>query len=103
MSEASLTRAKARIFKALGHPTRLGMVEALSGGERCVCELVAEFGGSQATVSRHLDVLRRAGIIVRRKDGVRMMYELAMPCVLSAMPCIVEALSARAREKSRKR
>jgi ArsR family transcriptional regulator len=92
MTPRSLTAAKARIFKALGHPTRLGVVEMLSQGERCVCEIVEEFSDSQATVSRHLDVLLRAGIVDRRKDGVKMIYRLALPCVLNAMPCIVEAI-----------
>jgi len=92
MSSRDLTAAKARIFKALGHPTRLGIVELLAQGERCVCEIVPRFADSQATISRHLDVLLQAGILERSKDGVKMIYRLAMPCVLNAMPCIVEAI-----------
>jgi ArsR family transcriptional regulator len=92
MPPRDLTAAKARIFKALGHPTRLGIVEMLSKGERCVCEIVPQFADSQATISRHLDVLLQAGIVGRSKDGVKMMYRLAMPCLLNAMPCIVDAI-----------
>lgn len=96
MKAVRLAQAKARIFRALGHPTRLTIVEMLAEEERCVCELVEEFGDSQATISRHLDVLLRAGIVRRRREGVRMIYELAMPCLLNAMPCVVEALKRRA-------
>lgn len=94
--DARLTRAKARIFKALGHPTRLSVVEMLARGERCVCEIVPEFDDSQATISRHLDILLRAGIVRRRREGVKMIYRLALPCLLQAMPCVTEALRGRA-------
>jgi DNA-binding transcriptional ArsR family regulator len=99
MSSLDLTQAKARIFKALGHPRRLAIVEMLAEGERCVCEIVPVFDDAQATVSRHLDVLLQAGIVERQKDGVRMIYRLAMPCVLNAIPCIMEALSAQERSR----
>ena len=101
MDKAELTRAKARIFKALGHPTRLSIVEMLAKGERCVCEIVPEFSDSQATVSRHLDVLLRAGIVRRRREGVKMIYELSLPCLLQAMPCVEKALRGRTRVKAR--
>ena len=96
MPGRELIRRKAAIFKALGHPARLAMVEELGRGERCVCELVAMLPGSQATTSRHLDVLARAGIVERRRDGVRMIYSLSLPCVLDAIPCIEGAFEGRA-------
>lgn len=86
------TRAKARIFKAMGHPTRLFIMELLSRGPRCVCEIVDRVPGRQATTSRHLAVLVRAGILRRHREGVRMIYELALPCLLNALPCVMEAL-----------
>jgi ArsR family transcriptional regulator len=92
VSARDLRRAKARIFKALGHPTRIGIVEMLAAGERCVCEIVPAFEDSQATISRHLDVLLQAGIVERHRDGVKMIYRLALPCVLNAMPCIANAI-----------
>ena len=90
-----LARAKAEIFKALGHPARLLMVEALADGERCVCELVRLVPGSQATTSRHLDVLLHAGVVRRRREGTRMIYSLALPCLLKALPCVAQALRRR--------
>lgn len=95
MSSFDLASAKAEIFKALGHPTRLVVVEMLAERERCVCEIVAEVGGSQATISRHLDQLLRSGIVRRRRDGAKMIYELALPCLLKMLPCVVKALKAR--------
>jgi len=88
-----ISRRKAAIFKALGHPTRLEIVEALARREHCVCELVAMVPGSQATTSRHLEVLLKTGIVERRRDGVRMIYALALPCVLKAIPCIEKAFA----------
>jgi DNA-binding transcriptional ArsR family regulator len=99
VTDRQSAQAKARIFKALGHPTRIGIVEMLVEGERCVCEIVPAFGDAQATISRHLDVLLQAGIVRRRRDGVKMIYGLAMPCLLNVMPCIVEALRKRAGTK----
>jgi DNA-binding transcriptional ArsR family regulator len=87
------TMAKARIFKALGHPARLALVEHLSSGPRCVCELVPLVPGRQATTSRHLAVLVRAGVLRRQREGTRMMYTLAVPCVLRALPCVERALA----------
>ncbi|MHC5054892.1 MAG: ArsR/SmtB family transcription factor [Planctomycetota bacterium] len=101
MGRAELSRRKAAIFKALGHPTRLEIVEALARREHCVCELVAMLPGSQATTSRHLEVLLREGMVERRRDGVRMLYTLALPCVLKAIPCIERALGGGARAKRR--
>jgi len=88
----SRTQAKARIFKAMGHPTRLFIVEFLARGPRCVCELVERVPGRQATTSRHLAVLVRAGILRRHREGVRMIYELALPCLLNALPCVMDTL-----------
>ena len=103
MDSPEMQSAKAEVFKALGHPTRLTIVEALKKREHCVCELVEMVPGAQATTSRHLDVLLRAGIVRRRRKGVRMMYELALPCLLNAMPCVMEALKRRTVSRARAR
>ncbi|MBN1268906.1 MAG: winged helix-turn-helix transcriptional regulator [Kiritimatiellae bacterium] len=59
-------RNRARILKALAHPSRLLMVEELAGGEKCVCELQAAVGADISTVSKHLAVMKRAGLV---QDG----------------------------------
>lgn len=101
MNRSELSRRKAAVFKALGHPTRLATVEALAERERCVCDLVAMLPGSQATMSKHLEVLLEAGIVERRREGVRMVYRLALPCVLKAIPCIEAGVTRRPRAKRR--
>ena len=73
--------AQARIFKALGHPSRLLMVDALRDGEKCVCDLQALVGDDMSTISKHLAVLRDAGVVTRRKQGVNIYYSLALCCL----------------------
>jgi len=58
-----------RVLKALADPIRLQVVEALAGGERCVCELTAELGLAQSKLSFHLRVLKEAGLLVDRQQG----------------------------------
>jgi ArsR family transcriptional regulator len=79
---------QARIFKALAHPTRLFIVDELSHGERCVCELKDMIGVEMPTVSRHLGVLKRAGILEDDKRGLQVFYRLRVPCVLNFFKCV---------------
>lgn len=78
---------QAKIFKALGHPGRLLMVDALRGGERCVCELQALVGCDVSTVSKHLAVLREAGIVTADKRGTNIYYRLVLACLDEFMTC----------------
>ncbi len=91
--------ARSRIFKALGHPTRLFMVEELAKGERCVCELTALVGADTSTVSKHLSVLRVAGIVQDEKRGLQVYYRLRIPCVLSLFGCIETVLETNAKDQ----
>jgi DNA-binding transcriptional ArsR family regulator len=101
VDSSDLAQAKAEIFKALGHPARLLMVETLAEGPRSAGDLAKLVTGTQATASRHLDVLLKAGVVSRSKQGVRMLYELALPCLLRAMPCVTEALLRRAAHRAK--
>lgn len=84
----SQTKAKAKIFKALGHPSRLHIVETLERGECCVCEFVNQIGSDFSTVSKHLTVLKDAGIVEDDKRGQMVYYRLKVPCLLRFMDCI---------------
>lgn len=88
----ALINAKARIFKALGHPTRLYIVETLANGEKCVCEFVEAVGADFSTVSRHLSVLKESGIIEDEKRGLQVFYRLRVPCIMNFMGCIDEVI-----------
>ena len=86
--------ARARIMKAMAHPSRLMMVDALSHGEQCVCELTALVGHDISTVSKHLKLLKEAGIIEDEKRGKQSYYRLKVPCVLNFFHCIESVVAA---------
>jgi len=89
----------AAVFKALSHPSRLFMVEQIAQGEKCVCELVNMLGLDTSTVSRHLTVLRNAGVLADEKRGNMVFFRLRMECVAGFFSCVRKALEARAREQ----
>ena len=91
--------ARAEIIKAMAHPTRLFMVDELSRGERCVCELTEMVGADVSTVSKHLSILKTAGIVDDDKRGSQVFYTLRMPCVLNFFSCVEKVLESRAREQ----
>jgi ArsR family transcriptional regulator len=93
--------ARARIMKALGHASRLMMVDELSRGERCVCELRERVGADLSTVSKHLTVLKNAGIVEDDKRGVQVFYRLKVPCLLNFFGCVEAVLDNQAREATR--
>jgi ArsR family transcriptional regulator len=70
---------KADFFKALGHPARIRVLELLSEREHAVSEMVPEIGIEPANLSQQLSVLRRAGLVVARRDGLSVTYALTSP------------------------
>lgn len=80
--------ALARIFKAISHPTRLFIVEELSRNRRCVCELTEMIGVDTSTVSKHLSVLRNAGLVSDERAGNSIYYLLVAPCILNFFGCL---------------
>lgn len=90
---------QARIFKALGHPTRLTMVNALRTGEKCVCELQALIGDDMSTISKHLSVLRTAGIVASEKRGTNIYYRLIMCCLDQFLQCTADMIRRQIRMK----
>jgi ArsR family transcriptional regulator len=84
-------------MKALAHPTRLFIVDQLAQGERCVCELTKMIDADVSTVSRHLSVLKAAGIVADEKRGVQVYYSLLVPCVLNWYSCVEGVLKASAK------
>lgn len=83
---------RAAVFKALAHPTRLFIVDKLSQGECCVCEFVNEIRADFSTVSKHLSVLKNAGIISDEKRGQQVFYCLQMHCVANFNQCVDDFL-----------
>ena len=90
-------RARAKIIKAMAHPTRLFIVDQLSRGERCVCELTEMIGADMSTVSKHLSVLKNVGIVHDEKRGARVFYTLRLSCALDFLGCVESVLQENAR------
>ncbi|MCP4895348.1 MAG: winged helix-turn-helix transcriptional regulator [bacterium] len=80
--------ARAKVMKALSHPSRLFIVDELSRGERCVCELTEMIGADVSTVSKHLAVLKDAGVVLDDRRGVQVYYRLRVPCILNFFGCV---------------
>ena len=93
------TEARAEILKAMAHPARLFMMEELAHGERCVCELREMVGTDLSTVSKHLSVLRNAGLVEVDKRGTQVFYSLTAPCVLKFVDCIDSVVRTNARKQ----
>jgi ArsR family transcriptional regulator len=85
--------ARAKVMKALAHPTRLFIVDELSRGERCVCELTEMIGADVSTVSKHLALLKRAGVVLDEKRGQQVFYRLRVPCILNFFGCVEAVLA----------
>ena len=83
---------RAEILKAIAHPSRLRIVDALAEGEKCVCELQKLVGSSMPTVSRHLAQMSAAGIIRGRREGSWVHYSLQVPCITNVFQCIEEVI-----------
>lgn len=77
--------ATAELFRVLMHPTRIAMLDLLRGGEQCVCHLEAALGRRQAYVSQQLTVLREAGLVADRREGLNIFYQVARPEVFAVL------------------
>lgn len=91
--------ARARIVKALAHPTRLFLVDQLSRKEMCVCKLAELAGADISTVSKHLSVLKSAGIVADEKRGNQVFYRLCCRCLLGLFECVESAIKSTAQEQ----
>jgi DNA-binding transcriptional ArsR family regulator len=97
-------KRRAQIIKAMAHPSRLAMLDSLAEGERCVCHLQKLVGSDMSTVSKHLTVMKAAGLVEDRKEGLWVHYRLRVPCILKFMTCVeavIEADGRRARTRVR--
>ena len=93
--------ARARILKAMAHPSRLLIIEELQKQERCVNELTEMIGSDMSTVSKHLSVLKNAGLVTDEKRANCIYYTLRCTCILDFIGCVEEVLSANAEEHNK--
>ena len=85
----------------MAHPARLLMVEELAQRRRCVRELTAIVGYDISTVSKHLSVLKNAGIVTDAKKGLQVFYSLKVPCILSFFSCVESVMKTSAEERAK--
>lgn len=81
----ALRRFKADLFQALAHPTRVAILEHLSGGELSAGELIGRLGVEQANASQHLAVLRSRFLVANRKAGNQVFYSVRDPLILEVL------------------
>lgn len=81
-------QAEADLFRTLGHPFRLQLLDLLSQEETCVCHLSAYFDKPQPYVSKHLAEMRDAGLVVDRREGQRVYYRLADPSLSAVLEAV---------------
>ena len=97
MKSLSRYDARVQVVKAMAHPTRMFIVDELSrAGGRCLCELTEMVGADISTVSKHLSLLKNAGIIADEKRGDQVYYRLRVPCILDFFRCIESVLECNA-------
>jgi ArsR family transcriptional regulator len=97
-SEKTKHEARAKIIKAMAHPSRLFIIEELNKKERCVNELTDMIGADTSTVSKHLSVLKNAGLVSDEKRANSIYYTLRCPCIMDFVGCVEDVFSANAKE-----
>lgn len=90
---------QAVFLRALGQPTRLQILDLLKSGERCVCEIFPAIDQEQANVSKHLTILKQAGILSSRKEGLRVIYWIKDKEILGLIQGVSLMLKNQAREQ----
>ncbi|MDI7260754.1 MAG: metalloregulator ArsR/SmtB family transcription factor [Thermodesulfobacteriota bacterium] len=83
---------RAKIIKAMSHPVRLMMIDFLKNGEHSFSAIFGLFQLDKSTVSKHLLVLKEAGIVSSKKEGLDMIYKLEVPCVTDFFSCITAVI-----------
>ncbi len=84
-----LYEARSKIMKALANKYRLKIVDTLGENlKMCVSDLVKELELNQSSVSKHLSILKTAGVVKSQKDGLKVYYSLKTPCIINYFVCI---------------
>jgi len=90
---------RAKIIKAMAHPVRLMVIEFLKNREHSFSEIFDLFRIDKSTVSKHLLVLKEAGIVSSRKDGADMIYRLVVPCVTDFFSCVTAVIESNVKKQ----
>ncbi|AQS59618.1 ArsR/SmtB family transcription factor [Desulforamulus ferrireducens] len=96
--QEKIAQRKADIFKAISHPTRIRILDLLSDGEHCVCDIYEGLNVEQANTSQHLSVMKKQGILQSRKEGLRVIYSIKNPEVIEMLALANQILKKEADE-----
>ena len=88
--DKELASHAADVLKAIAHPLRLQIVEALEGGEMCVGDIVAALGEKQAITSQQLNIMKDKGILSSRREGAKMFYHIENENVIRVLGCVYD-------------
>ena len=90
---------RSRVIKAMAHPVRLMVIEFLKKNDHSFSEIFDLFKLDKSTVSKHLLVLKDAGIVSSRKDGADMIYKLEVPCVTDFFSCVTAVIESNVKKQ----
>ena len=90
--DVEVYQRKSAIFKAIAHPTRLMILDMLKISEKCVSEIQEEIKVDFSTISKHLQVMKAAGLLEQRREKKHVFYSLRVPCIMNFMGCIDEII-----------
>jgi ArsR family transcriptional regulator len=93
-------RMKAEVFKAMGQPTRLGIIELLQQGELTVGQIAIRLGSDVPSISKHLSLLRKVSLVSDRKEGPKIFYSLLVPQALKYLLCVEQKMRRQIEQKA---
>jgi len=99
--EERILKLEVEIFKALAHPIRLKIIEYLQNKEKCVCEIFSYLKIEQSYLSKHLAILRKAGVVDVRRQGKKIFYRVRNRQVDKLFTCAKEVLKEEIKEKQK--
>lgn len=99
-SDMNRLERRASLLKSLAHPARLLIIEMLEASPRCAGELTEAIGSDKTTVSKHLAVLKRAGLVRAEKHGTYSEYSLVCDCLTHMVDCMEEGMNTHSAKSS---
>ncbi len=99
--EMLLYDKQAVIAKAIAHPVRVAALEFVKDGEQCVCDIAEAVGTERSNLSKHLSVMVNAGVLVSRKEGLKVFYRIKTPCVMKFLGCLKDCLKEQIAEQQK--
>ena len=90
---------RSEVVKAMAHPVRLIVIELLKDGERSFSELMEYFDIDKSTLSKHISILKTAGIVTSQKKGPESIFHLQVPCITQFFGCITAVIEEKVKQQ----